>query len=108
MVTPDEVVARATEWRARRAVASYLLLLSRFGLPAGWAAAIDALAPGWVGHHLAATALIGDLEPHSLKWRRRWRLLAAVDGPLRPAAFVGSRGAMLVGDVIWRATGRSA
>ncbi len=101
---PEEVIARAVAWRARKATATLLDVLASAGLsdPA-WRAAARSLHQGGARTALARRALADELPPgHHTSWRRRRRMLRAADAPLRALGLVVLRGALRADAVLPR------
>ena len=96
------LVARAREWGAARATATWLHVLLAHGLePSPWAEVAAALAGQ------AAARAAADL-PHPVprdtrseaagRWNARWQLVRAHDAPARPLVFLAYRAALRAGD----------
>lgn len=86
-VSPDDVMARAAEWRARRAVAIWIRILGRFGLR-GWPVALDP-----VGEAIAARA------PYGVGLARLPRIAASLDG-LAAVGWAAHKAALRLGDAV--------
>ena len=103
-LAPDRVVARATEWKARRATAVWILLLAVFGLPdRGWGEAVreltgDADLSPLV--RLAGRAASGQNAAYLAEVRRLRHHL--VDHPWRAWAYHVRGASLLAGDLMLR------
>lgn len=102
-VDPSAVVTRASDWRARRATATWLWVLLRYGLAREWESTARSL------YHRRAARLDASRAPRSRfsveapgRWAVRWTLARSLDGIARPLAFFSYRGLLLVGDCVLR------
>jgi Uncharacterised nucleotidyltransferase len=107
-VSAGWVAERAMAWRARRATALWLRALQRFGLVGGgWEEAVRALDPaGKTARRAVAVPRAATVAAD--RWFVRRELLRSLDGPLRPLAFVATRGMLYLGDLAGRVVGHSS
>ena len=103
-VDPARVAARAREWRAVRATATWLRALLRFGLDGeAWEPAVAALDRRGRTVGGAAAVPRGHRGSRARRiWAMRWHLARSLDGAARPAAFFTYRGLLWAGDLLWR------
>jgi Uncharacterised nucleotidyltransferase len=103
-VDPELVVLRAREWRAGRALGTWLRILLTLGLPRlPWARIAAELDPRGVTENLPRPVpTVASTADREERWRARWRLVRAHDAPLRPLVFLAYRGALRAYDYVRR------
>jgi len=98
----DVIADLAAQWKARRATSLWIRSLLPYGLPEAFEGALHRLGGARRAdraHEIPRTKTSGILLH---RWKTRWHLARALDGPIRPMAFFAYRGAAFAADFFLR------